>query len=94
MGAFPRILCLNPFIRAGFQTYFDPCIDGRIDKLEIIGCALKHLDVSNTQVKEQNVRVPEGGKLSGHVTVTGSNIKPCPKECVSLANSDLRTGIM
>jgi hypothetical protein len=54
--------------------------NGRIDKLEIIGCALKHLDVSNTQVKEQNVRVPEGGKLSGHVTITtGSNIKLLPQ---------------
>jgi hypothetical protein len=30
-------------------------------------------------VKEQNVRVPEGSELSGHVTITtGSNIKLLP----------------
>jgi hypothetical protein len=50
--------------------------DGRIGKLEIIGCSLVKLDVSNTQVKTHDVRVPEGGKISGHVTITtGSNIK-------------------
>ncbi|MDR3159588.1 MAG: hypothetical protein LBU11_11440, partial [Zoogloeaceae bacterium] len=41
--------------------------DGRIGKLEIIGCTLVKLDVSNTQVKTHDVRVPEGGKISGHV---------------------------
>ena len=55
--------------------------NGRIGKLEIIGCKLMKLDVSNTQVQEQDVRVQEGGKLSGHITVTtGSNIKLLPKE--------------
>ncbi|GHT97052.1 hypothetical protein AGMMS49545_23590 [Betaproteobacteria bacterium] len=54
--------------------------DGRIGKLEIIGCSLMKLDVSRTQVKEQDVRVREGGKISGHVTVTeGSNIKLMPR---------------
>ncbi|GHU13738.1 hypothetical protein FACS189441_1810 [Betaproteobacteria bacterium] len=54
--------------------------DGRIGKLEIIGCSLMKLDVSRTQVKEQDVRVREGGKISGHVTVTeGSNIKLTPR---------------
>ncbi|GHT96913.1 hypothetical protein AGMMS49545_23260 [Betaproteobacteria bacterium] len=54
--------------------------DGRIGKLEIIGCSLMKLDVSRTQVKEQDVRVREGGKISGHVTVTeGSNIKLLPR---------------
>jgi uncharacterized protein YjbI with pentapeptide repeats len=50
--------------------------NGRIGRLEIISCSLRKLDVSNTQVKTHDVRVPEGGKISGHVTVTtGSNIK-------------------
>jgi hypothetical protein len=41
---------------------------------------LRTLDVSHTQVKTQDVRVPEGGKFSGHVTVTtGSNIE-LPRE--------------
>ncbi|GHU47890.1 hypothetical protein AGMMS50289_23750 [Betaproteobacteria bacterium] len=54
--------------------------DGRIGKLEIIGCSLMKLDVSRTQVKEQDVRIREGGKISGHVTVTeGSNIKLTPR---------------
>ena len=54
--------------------------NGRIGKLEIIGCSLKKLDVSGTQVKEQDVRIREGGKISGHVTVTeGSNIKLLPR---------------
>jgi hypothetical protein len=54
--------------------------NGRIGRLEIIGCSLRKLDVSNTQVKTHDVRVPEGGKISGHVTVTtGSNIK-LPRE--------------
>ena len=48
--------------------------------LEIIGCSLKKLDVSGTQMKEQDVRIREGGKISGHVTVTeGSNIKLLPR---------------
>jgi hypothetical protein len=38
------------------------------------------LDVSRTQVKTQDVRISEGGKISGHVTVTeGSNIKLLPR---------------
>jgi hypothetical protein len=54
--------------------------DGRIGKLEIIGCSLRKLDVTNTQVKTHDVRIPEGGKISGHVIVTtGSNIK-LPRE--------------
>ena len=55
--------------------------NGRIGKLEIIGCELMKLDVSNTQVQEQDVRVQEGGKISGHITVTtGSNIKLLPND--------------
>ena len=55
--------------------------NGRIGKLEIIGCRLKKLDVSNTQVQEQDVRVQEGGKISGLITVTtGSNIKLLPRK--------------
>ncbi|GHT84967.1 hypothetical protein AGMMS49960_02080 [Betaproteobacteria bacterium] len=38
--------------------------DGRIGKLEIIGCSLMKLDISRTQVKEQDVRIREGGKIS------------------------------
>jgi hypothetical protein len=54
--------------------------NGRIGRLEIVGCSLRTLDVSHTQVKTQDVRVPEGGKFSGHVTVTtGSNIE-LPRE--------------
>jgi hypothetical protein len=54
--------------------------DGRIGKLEIIGGSLTKLDVSRTQVKTQDVRIREGGKISGHVTVTeGSNIKLLPR---------------
>ena len=54
--------------------------NGRIGKLEIIDCSLMHLDVSDTQVQSQDVRIPEGGKISGHVTVTkGSNIKLLPR---------------
>jgi hypothetical protein len=54
--------------------------NGRIGRLEIIGCSLRKLDVSHTQVKTHDVRVPEGGKFSGHVTVTtGSNIELLPK---------------
>jgi hypothetical protein len=54
--------------------------NGRIGKLEIINCSLRKLDVTDTQVKTQDVRIPEGGKLTGHVTVTtGSNIKLLPK---------------
>jgi hypothetical protein len=53
---------------------------GRIGRLEIIGCSLAKLDVTNTQVQTQDVRVVEGKKLSGHVTVTtGSNVKLYPR---------------
>jgi hypothetical protein len=45
--------------------------NGRIGKLEIIDCSLKKLDVSNTQVQEQDVRVPKGCET----LATGSNIK-------------------
>jgi hypothetical protein len=55
--------------------------NGRIDNLEIVGCALSKLDVSNTQVKKYDIRVPEGRKLFGHITVTtGSNIKLLPEK--------------
>jgi hypothetical protein len=50
--------------------------NGRIGKLEIIGCKLMKLDVSNTQVKEQDVRVPAGCET----IATGSNIKLLPRE--------------
>ncbi|MDR0672763.1 MAG: hypothetical protein LBF93_03675 [Zoogloeaceae bacterium] len=51
-----------------------------IGKLEILNSSLRKLDVSNTQVKTQDVRIPEGGKITGHVTITtGSNIKLLPK---------------
>jgi hypothetical protein len=54
--------------------------DGRIGKLEIIGCSLSRLNVSRTQVKEQNVGIYEGSKYSGHITTTeGSNIKLVPR---------------
>ena len=65
------------------NCHFDTLLirNGRIGKLEIIGCRLKKLDVSNTKVQEQDVRVQEGGKISGHITVTtGSNIKLLPKD--------------
>jgi uncharacterized protein YjbI with pentapeptide repeats len=55
--------------------------DGRIGKLEIIGCTLSRLNVSRTQVKEQNVGIYEGSKYSGHITTTdGSNIKLVPRD--------------
>jgi hypothetical protein len=55
--------------------------DGRIGKLEIIGCSLSRLNVSRTQVKEQNVGIYEGSKYSGHITTTdGSNIKLVPRD--------------
>ena len=50
--------------------------NGRIGKLEIIDCSLKKLDVSNTQVKEQNIRIPKGCDT----ITTSSNIKPLPRE--------------
>jgi hypothetical protein len=50
--------------------------NGRIGKLEVIDCSLKKLDVSNTQVKEQNIRIPKGCDI----ITTGSNIKPLPRE--------------
>ena len=50
--------------------------NGRIGKLEIIGCSLLKLDVSNTQVQEQDVRVPEGCEI----ITTDSNIKRLPRE--------------
>jgi hypothetical protein len=55
--------------------------DGRIGRLEIVGTRLLKLDVSRTQVKTQDVQIREGGKISGHVTVTeGSNIKLLPRK--------------
>jgi hypothetical protein len=55
--------------------------DSRIGKLEIIETSLRKLDVSRTQVKEHDVRIPEGGKISGHVTITeGSNITLSPRD--------------
>jgi hypothetical protein len=55
--------------------------DGRIGKLEIIGCSLSRLNVSRTQVKEQNVGIYEGSKYRGHITTTdGSNIKLVPRD--------------
>jgi hypothetical protein len=54
--------------------------NGRIGRLEIIECSLAKLDVTNTQVQTQDVRIVEGRKLSGHVTVTtGSNVKLYPR---------------
>ncbi|MDR1848598.1 MAG: hypothetical protein LBQ75_01005 [Zoogloeaceae bacterium] len=50
--------------------------NGRIGKLEIIDCSLKKLDVSNTQVKEQNIRIPKGCDT----LATGSNLKWLPAE--------------
>jgi uncharacterized protein YjbI with pentapeptide repeats len=50
--------------------------NGRIGKLEIIDCSLKKLDVSNTQVQEQDVRVPKGCDT----LATDSNIKLLPRE--------------
>jgi hypothetical protein len=53
--------------------------DSRIGRLELIGDSLIKLDVSRTQVKEQDVRLQEGDKISGHITITeGSNIKLLP----------------